>query len=53
MGIVFDRQLGIAIRGVMIRRVMTVAIMTGRLETVIRSHDITEVSTTTVLLGLQ
>ncbi|GJR52689.1 retrotransposon protein, putative, ty3-gypsy subclass [Tanacetum coccineum] len=53
MGTVFDRQLRIAIRGVMIRRVMTVAVMTGRVATVIRSHGRTEVSSTTVLLGLQ
>ncbi|GJT23093.1 putative reverse transcriptase domain-containing protein [Tanacetum coccineum] len=53
MGTVFDRQLRIAIRGVMIKRVMTVAVMTGRVTTVIRSHDITEVSNKTILLGLQ
>ncbi|GJX55443.1 zinc finger, CCHC-type, retrotransposon gag domain protein [Tanacetum coccineum] len=53
IGTVFDRQLRIAIRGVMIRRVMTVSVMTSRVATVIRSHDITEVSSTTVLLGLQ
>ncbi|GJY55254.1 hypothetical protein Tco_0454369 [Tanacetum coccineum] len=34
-------------------RVLTVAVMTGRVATVIRSYDITEVSSTTVLLGLQ
>ncbi|GKD51767.1 hypothetical protein Tco_1280743 [Tanacetum coccineum] len=32
---------------------MTVAVTTGRVATVIRSHDITEVNSTTVLLGLQ
>ncbi|GJZ66721.1 hypothetical protein Tco_0623417 [Tanacetum coccineum] len=53
MGTVFDRQLRIAIRGVMIRRVMTVAVMIGRVATIIRSHGRTEVSSTTVLLGLQ
>ncbi|GKG26249.1 hypothetical protein Tco_0399395 [Tanacetum coccineum] len=53
MGTIFDRQLRIAIRGVMIRRVMTVAFMTGRVASVIRSHGRTEVSSTTVLLGLQ
>ncbi|GKB75682.1 putative reverse transcriptase domain-containing protein, partial [Tanacetum coccineum] len=53
MGTVFDRQLKIAIRGVMIRRVMTVIVMTSGVATVIRSHGRTEVSSTTVLLGLQ
>ncbi|GKA31697.1 hypothetical protein Tco_0718002 [Tanacetum coccineum] len=53
MGTVFDRHLRIAIKGVMIRRVMTVAVMTGRVATVIRSHGRTKVSSTTVLLGLQ
>ncbi|GJT72806.1 retrotransposon protein, putative, ty3-gypsy subclass [Tanacetum coccineum] len=53
MGTVFDRQLRIAIRGVMIRRIMTVAVITGRVATVIKSHGRTEVSNTTVLLGLQ
>ncbi|GKD67230.1 hypothetical protein Tco_1309338 [Tanacetum coccineum] len=43
----------VTIRGVMIRRVMTVAVMTGKVATVIRSHGRTEVSNTTVLLGLQ
>ncbi|GKD51117.1 retrotransposon protein, putative, ty3-gypsy subclass [Tanacetum coccineum] len=42
----------LAIKGVMIKRVMTVALMTGRVSTVIRSHGKTEVSSTTVLLGL-
>ncbi|GJR38228.1 hypothetical protein Tco_1213912 [Tanacetum coccineum] len=37
-----NRQLRIAIRGVMIRRVMTVAVMTGRVATVIRSHGRTK-----------
>ncbi|GJU77922.1 putative reverse transcriptase domain-containing protein [Tanacetum coccineum] len=50
---VFDRQLWIAMRGVMIKKVMTVAVMTGRVATVIRSHGRTKVSSTTVLLGLQ
>ncbi|GKC53623.1 putative reverse transcriptase domain-containing protein, partial [Tanacetum coccineum] len=40
----------VTIRGVMIRRVMTVAVMTGKVATVIRSHSRTEVSSTTVLL---
>ncbi|GKC13873.1 hypothetical protein Tco_1010655 [Tanacetum coccineum] len=53
MGTVFDRQLRIAIRGVMLRRVLTVVVMTGRVATIIRIHDRTEVSSTTVLLGLQ
>ncbi|GKC05417.1 putative reverse transcriptase domain-containing protein [Tanacetum coccineum] len=35
------------------QRVMTVAVMTGRMATVIRRHGRTEVSSTTVLLGLQ
>ncbi|GJV69423.1 hypothetical protein Tco_1484932 [Tanacetum coccineum] len=52
MGTVFDRQLRIAIRGVMIRRVMTVAVMTSRVATVIKSHGRTKGSSTTILLGL-
>ncbi|GKC74278.1 hypothetical protein Tco_1120161 [Tanacetum coccineum] len=53
MGTVFDRQLRIAIIGVMIKRVMTVVVMTCKMATVIRCHGRTEVSSTTVLLGLQ
>ncbi|GJR41533.1 putative reverse transcriptase domain-containing protein [Tanacetum coccineum] len=53
MGTVFDRQLRVTIREGMIRRVMTVAVMIGRMEIVIRRHGRTEVSSTTVLLGLQ
>ncbi|GJV95919.1 hypothetical protein Tco_1547496 [Tanacetum coccineum] len=37
----------------MIRRVMTVAVMTDRVAIIIRSHGRTEVSSITVLLGLQ
>ncbi|GJY79576.1 ribonuclease H-like domain-containing protein [Tanacetum coccineum] len=53
MGTVFNRQLRVAIKEGMIRRVMTVAVMTGRMETIIRRHGRTEVRSTTVLLGLQ